>query len=166
MVRRVAIAGMLRARIRDGLRLRRRQARAALVLFLQAATVVVPKIAMTAVALLSTSAITITIVVTVALIICATRGQTAIVAAAIFVVVAVFVGRFRRLLQLLLQRIIRDSQVVDGLEVRRERFQGLVFEHFSDLNVLCLVKTVIAHIEPLHMQSGQWIGDVALGQEL
>ena len=109
-------------------------------------TVVVPTIAMVAVAISATSAITITIVVAIASIVRATRGRTAIVAATILVAVATFVGRFRRLLQLLLQRTIRDSLVVDGLEIRCERFQGLVLEYLTTLDVLGAVDAVIAHV--------------------
>ena len=105
-------------------------------------TVVVPTIAMVAVAISATSAITITIVVAIASIVRATRGRTAVVAAAILVAVATFVGRFRRLLQLLLQRTIQDSLVMDGLKVRCERFQGLVFEYLTTLDVLGLVEAV------------------------
>ena len=142
MARRVAIAGVLWARIRDGLRLRRRRARAVLDLISRAVTVVVPTIAMVAVAISATSAITITIVVAIASIVRATRGRTAVVAAAILVAVATFVGRFRRLLQLLLQRTIQDSLVMDGLKIRCERFQGLVFEYLTTLDVLGSVEAV------------------------
>ena len=87
------------------------------------------------------------------------------VAVSALVLVVAFVWTLRRLF-LPEQSTIGNLLVVDGLEVCCKRLQGLYFEDLAALNLLGTVKTVVAHVEPLHLQFKRQVGDVAFRQEL
>ena len=87
------------------------------------------------------------------------------VAVSALVLVVALVWTLRRLF-LPEQSTIGNLLVVDGLEVCCKRFQGLYFENLAALDVLGMVEMVVAHVEPLHLECGRQVANVAFWQEL
>jgi hypothetical protein len=79
------------------------------------------------------------------------------------VVVVVVAALFALLVgfQLLAESAVRDLLVMDGLEVSGERLEGLALQDLAGLNVLGSVEAVVAHVEPLHLETWCGVGNVA-----
>ena len=85
------------------------------------------------------------------------------VTARVALVVVVVAALFALLVgfQLLAERAIGDLLVMDGLEVSGEHVEGLALQDLAGFDVLGSVKAVVAHVEPLHLETWGGVGNVA-----